>query len=384
MTLRDDTSQAELALFRESVRRFAEEHISSVYEEWEKDGKVTREFWKQLGDAGLLCVEMPEEYGGCAAGPEFAHAVYEEFCYLGFTGAYAATCMQSGIVSHYINNSATLAQKERYLPTMAAGVCVGAIAMTEPGAGSDLQNIRTTARAEDDHFVINGAKTFISNGQNCDVVIVAAKTNPQAKGSRGITLFFVDADTPGFARGANLEKLGQHSCDTSELFFDDVRVPASAILGELNGGFAVLMQELPRERLLVASAAVAAAAGVLDTTIEYVKERQVFGQAVSEFQNTRFRIAEMQTEVQIHQSFIADCMSRLKEGTLDTATASMAKLSSTEMQGRVVDGCLQLHGGYGYMMEYPVARAYADARVQRIYAGTSEIMKEIIGKSALG
>lgn len=379
-----DDNQEELALFRENIRRFAAEYIAPHYQQWEKDGLVTRQLWNQLGEAGLLCVEMPEQYGGCDVDTRFAHAIYEEFSYLGYTGIYAGTCVHSGIVAHYIHNSGTEDQREKYLADMAAGRKVGAVAMTEPDAGSDLQSLRTSAVREGSHYRINGSKIFISNGQHCDFVIVAAKTDREAPGSRGISLFIVDADTPGFKKGTNLEKLGQHCADTSEMFFDDVVVPESALLGKFNDGFGVMMKELPRERLLVAAAAVAAAAGALDTTISYVKERKVFGQALGKFQNTRFRIAEMQTEVRVHQGFVAECLALLESGSLDNETASMAKLSATEMQGRVVDGCLQLHGGYGYMTEYPISRAYVDARAQRIYAGTSEIMKEIIGRSLLG
>jgi alkylation response protein AidB-like acyl-CoA dehydrogenase len=255
--------------------------------------------------------------------------------------------------------------------------------MTEPGAGSDLQGVRTTAKRDGDDYVINGSKTFITNGQHCDVVVVVARTNLEVSGAKGTTLFLVDANTPGFQRGRNLEKIGLHASDTSELFFEDVRVPASAILGELDRGFAVLMGELQRERLSLAIAAVAAAEGVLAATVEYVKERQVFGAPLADLQNTRFKLAEAATDVRIHRSFVDECMELFMKGELDVATVSMAKVSCTEMQGRVADTCLQLHGGYGYMREYGVSRAFVDARVQRIYGGASEVMKELISRSVL-
>ena len=256
--------------------------------------------------------------------------------------------------------------------------------MTEPGTGSDLQAIRATAREDGDSFVINGSKTFITNGQHCDVCIVAAKTDVNVAGSKGITLFLVDADIDGFEKGRNLEKIGLHASDTSELFFQDVRVPKESVLGQIGGGFAVLMGELQRERLTLANGALAAAEGIFEQTIEYVKERKAFGSALSEFQNTKFKVAEMATEIKIHRAFVDECIEKLANGTLDVETVSMAKLSVSEMLGRVTDTCLQLHGGYGYMKEYGVSRAFVDARVQRIYGGTSEIMKELISRSVLG
>ena len=291
--------------------------------------------------------------------------------------------VHSYIVCHYILNNGTEEQKQRYLPKMVSGECVGAVAMTEPGAGSDLQGVRTTAKKDGDEYIINGSKTFITNGQHCDVVIVVARTNLDVSGSKGTTLFLVDADTPGFQRGRNLEKIGLHASDTSELFFEDVRVPASAILGELDRGFAVLMGELQRERLSIASSAVAAAEGVLAVTVEYVKERQAFGAPLAALQNTKFKLAEAATDIRVHRAFVNECKDLFLRGELDVATVSMAKVSTTEMQGRVADICLQMHGGYGYMREYGVSRAFVDARVQRIYGSTSEIMKELIGRSLL-
>lgn len=255
--------------------------------------------------------------------------------------------------------------------------------MTEPGAGSDLQGVRTTAKKDGDDYILNGSKTFITNGQHADVVVVVARTNLEVSGSRGTTLFLVDTDTPGFARGRNLEKIGLHASDTSELFFEDVRVPASAILGNEGAGFGVLMGELQRERLSLAMGAVAAAEGVMDMTVEYVKERQAFGAPIAKLQNTKFKMAEMATEVRINRSFVDECLQLFTDGNLDVATVSMAKLSTTEMQSKIADGCLQLHGGYGYMKEYGVSRAYVDSRIQRIYGGTSEIMKELISREVL-
>lgn len=291
--------------------------------------------------------------------------------------------VHSDIVAHYILNKGTEEQKQTYLPKMVSGDCVGAVAMTEPGAGSDLQGVRTTAKRDGDYYVINGSKTFITNGQHCDMVIVVARTNLDVSGSKGTTLFMVDTTTPGFQRGRNLEKIGLHASDTSELFFEDVRVPATAILGELDRGFAVLMGELQRERLALAIGAVAAAEGVLAQTVQYVKERKAFGAPIAELQNTRFKLAEVATDIRIHRSFVEECKTLFMRGELDVPTVSMAKVSATEMQGRVADTCLQLHGGYGYMREYGVSRAFVDARVQRIYGGTSEIMKELISRSVL-
>ena len=291
--------------------------------------------------------------------------------------------VHSDIVSHYILNNGSDEQKALYLPKMISGECVGAVAMTEPGTGSDLQGIRTRAVKDGDHYIINGSKTFITNGQHADMVIVVARTNSEVSGSKGTTLFLVDANTPGFERGRNLEKIGLHASDTSELFFSDVRVPETAILGDLDRGFVVLMSELQRERLTLAIAGVAAAEGVLAKTIEYVKDRKAFGQTIADFQNTKFKLAEAATEVRINRSFIEECKDLFMKGELDVTTASMAKFSVTEMQGRVTDTCLQLHGGYGYMREYGVSRAYVDARVQRIYGGTSEIMRELISRDIL-
>jgi acyl-CoA dehydrogenase len=374
----------ELVLFRDNIKRFIAAEIAPHYAQWEKDEIFPRELWNTLGEQGLLAVDIPEAYGGFGSDFRFSMAIVEEFSRCNFGSIGGPMTVHSDIVAHYILNRGTEEQKQHYLSAMAAGNCVGAIAMTEPGAGSDLQGIRTTAKRDGDHYIINGSKTFITNGQHCDMVIVVARTNPDVAGSKGTTLFLVDTNTPGFQRGRNLEKIGLHAADTSELFFEDVRVPASAILGDLDRGFAVLMGELTRERLSLALGAVAAAEGVMDETIAYVKERQAFGAPLAALQNTKFKMAEAATDVRIHRSFVNECISLFMNGELDVATVSMAKVATTEMQGRVADTCLQLHGGYGFMREYGVSRAFVDARVQRIYGGTSEIMKELIGRSLLG
>ena len=373
----------ELALFRDNVRRFIAAEIAPHYEQWERAGIFPRQLWNKLGQQGLLGVDLPEAYGGFGANFLFSMAIVEEFSHANYGSIGGPMTVHSDIVAHYILNNGTEAQKQRYLPAMVAGDCVGAIAMTEPGAGSDLQAVRTTANRDGDHFILNGSKTFITNGQHCDMVIVVARTNTEVAGSRGTSLFLVDTATPGFQRGRNLEKIGLHASDTSELFLEELRVPASALLGELDRGFAVLMGELQRERLSLAIGAVAAAEGVLAQTIEYVKERQVFGAPLAALQNTKFKLAEAATDIRVHRAFVDECKSLLMSGELDVATASMAKVATTEMQGRVADSCLQLYGGYGFMREYGVSRAFVDARVQRIYGGTSEIMKELISRSLL-
>jgi alkylation response protein AidB-like acyl-CoA dehydrogenase len=373
----------ELELFRENVRRFVEAEVIPDYEQWEKDEIFPRELWNKVGEQGLLCVDVPENYGGFGTDFLFSMVIQEAFARANCGAVGGPMAVHSDIVAHYVLNHGSEEQKQHYLPRMVSGECVGAVAMTEPGAGSDLQGVRTTAKKDGEEYVINGSKTFITNGQHCDMVIVVARTNMDVPGSRGTTLFMVDTTTPGFQRGRNLEKIGLHASDTSEMFFEDVRVPASAILGELDKGFVVLMGELQRERLALAIGGVAAAEGVLAETVEYVKERKAFGAPIAELQNTKFKMAEVATDIRIHRSFVEECKRLFMAGELDAATASMAKVSCTEMQGRVADTCLQLHGGYGFMREYGVSRAYVDARVQRIYGGTSEIMKELISRSVL-
>ena len=379
-----DYDQSDVELFRENIKRFITEEITPHYEQWEKDSKVPRELWNKIGEAGFLCVDIPEEYGGFGAHFIFSATIIEELSRAGCGALASNVSVHSDIVAPYILNAGDEQQKQKYLAKMVSGECVGAIAMTEPGAGSDLQGIRTSAKKDGDDYIINGSKTFITNGQHCDIVITVAKTNTEVSGAKGTSLIIVETDSEGFSRGRNLDKIGQHAADTSELFFEDVRAPASAILGGLDSGFAVLMKELPRERLILGIGAVAACEGMLDWTIEYTQQRQAFKQPISSFQNTRFKMAEMKTETRVNRAFTNECIQLFGQGELDTETASMLKLSTTELQGRVADGCLQLFGGYGYMTEYPIARAFMDARVQRIYGGTSEIMKEIIGRAIFG
>ncbi|MBF4500328.1 acyl-CoA dehydrogenase family protein [Savagea sp. SN6] len=378
--------QAELDLFRKSIEAFAEKHIAPYFDQWEKEGNTPRELWNKLGEEGFLCVDIPEEYGGLGVPYQFAALVVEEFNRLGYGSISVNISVHANIVSHYILSSGTEEQKLHYLPKMVTGEIVGAIAMTEPNAGSDLQGMKATAvyNEADETYTINGAKTFITNGEHSDLIIVAARTDSSVRASKGTSLFLVDAPIEGFERGTNLDKIGLLSCDTMELFFEDVVVGKDKLLGELHGGFITLMKELPKERLSLAAGALGALEGALEWTIQYVKERQAFGQPLSNFQNTRYKIAEMKTEAAMNRAFIEKCYQLLDRGELDTATASMAKLACTEAQGRIVDECLQLFGGYGYMREYPIARAFVDARVQRIYGGTSEIMKEIISRDIFG
>jgi acyl-CoA dehydrogenase len=372
------TDTPELELFRDTARRFIQKEIAPYHAQWEKDGVVSRDLWCKAGEAGLLLTDIPAEYGG--GGGEFLTiAVLTEEMLRGmYTGP--GFRVHSDIVARYIFHYGSEAQKQKWLPRMASGEVVGAIAMTEPGTGSDLQAVRTTALRDGDEYVISGQKTFITNGQLADLVIVIAKTDPSAR-AKGVSLILVETDRPGFARGRNLEKIGLKAQDTSELFFDGVRVPVTNRLGEEGRGFAYLMQELPRERLLIGIGAVAAMEAALQWTLDYTRERKAFGRAIIDFQNSRFKLAEVKTEVRVARVFLDHCIDLHMNGTLDVPTAAMCKWWLTELYGRVVDTCLQLHGGYGYMWEYPIARAYADARVQRIFGGANEIMKEIIGRS---
>lgn len=376
-------SDQERELFRDSFRKFLDKEVAPFYEQWEKAEIFPRELWLKLGENGYLAVDLPEEYGGYGADMSLSAIMIEEFARNNFMALASSISVHSDIVCPYILHLGSEEQKQKWLPKMASGEAVGAIAMTEPGAGSDLQGMRTTAVLKDGNYVINGQKTFITNGQHCDVVVVAAKTDPNA-GAKGITLFTVDVTTSGFERGRNLEKMGLHCGDTSELFFSDVTVPESEVLGGLGKGFANLMNELPRERLILAVSAMYACEGILAEAIDYTNERKAFGMAVSQFQNTRFKLAELKTQMEVNKAFINQCMHKYVKGELTTLEASMAKLSTTELQSKVADECLQLYGGYGYMMEYGISRAYIDARIQRIYGGTSEIMKEIIARSLVG
>lgn len=385
--MRDDLlaeqTMQELELFRSAADRFVKTEILPHYAQWESDGIVPRSLWRQLGRQGLLAVDIPEAYGGYGTDFSFSMVVLEALMQANCCSLGTSVTVHSDIVAHYILNQGTEAQKQQYLPQMVTGDCIGAVAMTEPGTGSDLQALTTTAKRDGDDYVINGAKTFITNGQHADVIIVVAKTNTDVTGSKGTSLFLVDASTEGFSRGRNLEKIGLHASDTSELFFSDVRVPATAILGKLNRGFGLLMQELKRERLALAIGAVASAEGVLEETVNYSKERKAFGAPLATFQNTRFKLAEVATDIRIHRAFVEECKTSFLRNNLDVTSASMAKVSCTEMQGRVADTCLQLFGGYGFMREYGISRAFTDARVQRIYGGTSEIMKELISRDLL-
>ncbi len=375
--------KAELELFRDNVKKFLASEIAPHYESWEKAGIIPRETWTKFGNHGLLCVDTPEEFGGIGAPFEFSCVVLEEVGRFGFGALGANLAVHSDIVAPYITHLGTDAQKKHYLPKLVTGEFVGAIAMTEPGAGSDLQGAKTTAVAEGSDYLISGSKTFITNGQHADVVITFTKTDPAAK-ARGTTLFLVDTATQGFARGRNLEKIGQHCGDTSEMFFDNVRVPASAVLGAVGNGFGHLVDELPRERLTLAVGAVGAADGMIAMTIDYVKNRKAFGTPLSTMQNTRFELAEMQTQLDVVRAYVEQCATAYAAGKMDVPMAAKVKLAATEMQFRTADRCLQLFGGYGYMSEYPISRHFVDARVQRIYGGTSEIMKEVIARSLLG
>ncbi len=365
-------------IFRETVRRFVEKEIVPHHAKWEKDGQVSREVWHAAGAAGLLCCAVPEEYGGAGADFLYGAIVLEELSRAGTTGP--GFHLHSDIVAPYILRYGSEEQKREWLPKMATGETIGAIAMTEPVAGSDLQGIKTRAIRDGNHLVVNGQKVFITNGQMADLVIVAAKTDPK-EGARGMSLVLVERGREGFERGRNLEKIGWHAQDTSELFFHDVRVPMTNLIGDEGAGFTYLMQQLPQERLLSAIRSTSAMEAALDWTIDYTKQREAFGRPIAKFQNTRFKLAEMKTQVTVTRLFVDRCLElHLKDG-LDAVDAAMAKLFSTETLCRVLDDCLQLHGGYGYMWEYPIARAWADNRMSRIAGGTSEIMKEIIGRS---
>ena len=367
--------------FRDSFRRFLDKEVAPFHADWEEQGYVDRKVWNKAGENGFLCTSMPEEYGGAGADKLFSVIEMEELGRSGFSGI--GYSLHSEIVAPYLLHYGTDAQKKKFLPKLASGELVSAIAMSEPAAGSDLQGVKTRAIREGDHYVLNGSKTFITNGWHADLVIVVAKTNPAA-GAKGTSLLLIERGMPGFETGKRLKKIGLKAQDTAELFFNDVKVPLENLLGGEafeNRGFICLMEQLPWERLQIAITAVSSAQAAIDWTTAYVKERKVFGQPVGNYQNTRYKLAEMQTEVQVAQVFLDKCTELLMVDQLDTATASMAKYWTTDLQCKVMDECVQLHGGYGYMWEYPIARAYADARVQRIYGGTNEIMKEVISRS---
>jgi acyl-CoA dehydrogenase len=370
----------EFDLFRDALNRFLDQKVAPFYQQWEDQGIIPRSVWQDMGQAGFLCVDVDEAYGGCGGDLALSALVVQTLSLRGFAALATNVSVHSDIVTPYISHLGSDAQKAHWLPKLVTGEAVGAIAMTEPGAGSDLQAIRTQAIKVDDGFRISGQKTFITNGQHGDVCIVAAKTDPNA-GAKGISLFLLDKSSQGYDVGSNLEKIGQHSGDTSELFFDDVLVDGP--LGQLNQGFKHLMEELPRERLILAVCALGACSGMLQWTVDYTKQRQLFGQALSELQNTRFTLANLDTQISVNWAFVERCITDYMAGNLDAVTASKAKLSATELQCKVADDCLQLFGGYGYMKEYPIARAFLDARVQRIYGGASEVMKEIIARGLL-
>lgn len=371
-------STPELESLRATAVRFLETEMQPQDEAARQRGNVGHAIWRRAGELGLLCTDIPEDYGG--GGGDFRHeaVIHEEMARRALSGMSNSV---HSIVAHYLLNHGTEAQKRKYLPAMARGELVGAIAMTEPGAGSDLQGVRTRAELRDGRYRINGSKTFITNGLLAGLILVVCKTDP-AQGARGTSILIVETrDCAGFRVGRVLDKMGMKAQDTSELFFDDVTVPQDALLGGREGqGFYQLMGDLPYERLIIGLAALACMEGAYEATLAYVRERRAFGQALADMQNTRFKLAEVATTLTVGRAFIDRCVEQLVAGTLDTATASMAKLWGSEAQGRVLDELVQLHGGYGYMNEYMVTRMYADARVQRIYGGTSEIMKEVIAR----
>lgn len=368
----------ELQIFSDQVGRFLDNEAVPHNDKWVHQGHVDRDFWNKAGDAGLLCAMIPSEYGG--AGGDFSHeaVIIHQTSRKNVAGW--GNSVHSGIVAPYILHYGTDDQKKKWLPKLASGEWVGAIAMTEPGTGSDLQAVRTTAKLNGNEYVVNGQKTFITNGQQADLICVVARTGDD--GAKGISLIMVEADREGFRRGRNLEKIGHKAQDTSELFFDDVRVPTANLLGVEEGqGFYQLMQQLPQERLVIALQAVAAMEAAIETTVEYVKERKAFGQRVMDFQNSQFKLAECRTKAQVARMYVDACVEKHLRGELDATEGAMAKLWTTDTQCEIVDECLQLHGGYGYMAEYPIARMYTDARVQRIYGGTNEIMKLLVARS---
>jgi len=362
--------------FRDTVRKVFAEHMEPFLDDHEADGLVPRAAWKALGEAGMLCPTVKEENGGLGLDFGFNCVLAEELAYLGSSAGFT---LQNDITVNYFERLGSAEQKEKYLPGMVSGDIISAIAMTEPGTGSDLQGIKTTAIEDGNHLVINGSKTYITNGQNADVVIVVAKTDP-SQGAKGTSLVLVDADTPGFEKGRNLDKIGQHSADTSELFFADVRVPKTNILGGEGRGFVHLMEELPQERLSIAVSAMGGAQRAFDEAVKFTKDRKAFGTTVFQFQNTKFTLADLAAKLQVGWAHLDWAIKRHLAGELTTGEASAAKLWHTEMQWEMVDACLQLHGGAGYMNEYAIARLWRDARVTRIFGGTSEIMKEVVSR----
>ncbi|MFV8819388.1 acyl-CoA dehydrogenase family protein [Haliea sp. E17] len=366
--------------FRRTVRRFMETEVVPFHEAWERQQHVDRDLWYRAGELGLLCLTVPEAYGGIGVDRSYSAVLMEEQSYCGATGPGFA--VHSDIVANYILNFGREEQKQHWLPKMASGEAIGSIAMSEPGTGSDLQSIRTSAVKDGDDYVINGSKIFITNGYLCDIAVVVCRTGESGSGAKDLSLILVEAGREGFTKAKPLNKVGMKAQDTCELFFDNVRVPQSNLLGEVEGaGFGQLMRELAWERLIIAILSVATAQAALDTTLEYTRERKVFGQAVADFQNSRFKLAEMKTEIAVGQVFVDRCIEQVLNNALTPEAAAAAKLWTSEMLCRVVDEGVQLHGGYGYMLEYPIARAYIDSRAGRIYGGTNEIMKELIARS---
>ncbi|NIB38798.1 acyl-CoA dehydrogenase [Pseudomaricurvus alkylphenolicus] len=364
-------------IFRESVRRFIEQEITPYHDEWEKQGQVSRELWLKAGEAGLLCPNVSEEFGGLGADFMYNVVITEELARAGATGPGFA--VHSDMAATYIDTFASVELKDRWLPKLISGDCIAALGLTEPGAGSDLKEIRTTAVRDGDDYVINGQKVYISNGQLCDLVVLACKTDPSA-GAKGMSFILVESDREGFERGRNLEKLGLKAQDTSELFFNNVRVPASNLIGNEGDAFKMAMFKLAQERITIAISALAVVEAALEWTVDYTKDRKAFGNRICDFQNTRFKMAELSAEATAMRVFVDHCIEQHMHGKLDGITAAKAKMLCTELQCKTVDECLQFFGGYGYMLEYPIAKAYIDARVRRIAGGSSEIMREIIGR----
>jgi alkylation response protein AidB-like acyl-CoA dehydrogenase len=374
-----DYEDSELSQLRQSVRRFMSDQVAPYHETWEHEGKTPRSLWLAAGKQGYLCPLVAEDNGGAAADFRFSTVINEEIGRSGFSGLIGFS-IHSDICAPYIEHYGTLEQQRRYLPKLCSGEMIAAIAMSEPSAGSDLQAITTKALRQGDHYVLNGAKTFISNGQNADLVIVAAKTDPR-EGAKGVSLFLVESTAKGFERGRNLAKIGMKAQDTSELFFQDVSLPINSLLGKEGEGFKYLMQELPQERLLIASTAIGAAEAALEWTLNYAKERKTFGKALIKHQHIRFKLAQLQADIVAGRALHDRCVKLHTQQQLSVSLGALVKLWCTDLQCKVADECLQIHGGYGYMWEYPIARAWADARVQRIYAGSNEIMKELVARS---
>jgi acyl-CoA dehydrogenase len=363
--------------FRDTVRKFIAKEIAPFHAQWEEEGIVPKQLWHKAGAAGMLCCTIPEEYGGLGLDYLFDVVVFEEMARSGYTGP--GFLIHCDLVATYVKSFGSEAQKKHWLPKMVSGEAIGSLGMTEPHAGSDLKAIRTKAVRDGDDFIISGQKVFISNGQSCDVLVLATKTD-SAAGAKGVTLFLVDTSLPGFRRGKNLAKLGMKAQDTSELFFDELRVPASAMLGEEGKGFELMMTKLAQERLAQAIRSATVAETVIAYTVEYTAERKAFGKTIGDFQNTQFKMAELQTEAAVGRQFVDKCIEVFMRGELDAVDAAMAKMWLSNMHCKVVDECLQLFGGWGYMWEYPIARAYADARIVKIAGGSIEVMKHIIGR----